>query len=138
MGTRRCPPPACHLQGVAQPVFSNIQKSFSALLRGAGVIQNLKGNLTRRIFYQFSFSIFALMVFKFFCCHLVERNQVKLTSRKLLTNFNNYCSWPWTHLRKLTYDMYEYIVADFFSCLQWRVHTGKIDQHVKGRSSKHF
>ncbi len=68
----------------------------------------------RRIFYQLNFFIFALMVFKFFAALLLKEIKFFVASRKLLTNFNNYFSWPWTYLRKPTYDMYECIMADFF------------------------
>ena len=38
------------------------------------------------------FSIFALIVFKFFAAILLKEIKFFLASRKLLTNFNNYCS----------------------------------------------
>jgi hypothetical protein len=77
MGTRRCPPPACHLQGVAQPVFSNIQKSFSDLLCGADVSQNIRKISRDGYFINPVFSIFALMVFKFFAAILLK--EIKLS-----------------------------------------------------------
>jgi hypothetical protein len=113
MGTRRCPLPACHLQGVTQPVFSIIQNSFSGFLRGADVIQNKRKISQDEYFINSVFSTFALMVSNFLlpCCWKKS-------------SINNSFSWPWKSLLKSTFAMYENI----FSCVKGRVQTGKINQ----------